>query len=149
MTFVKATYVLAKFVHISNISAVTDPILNKLFGPNFLGVIIFVLGPNFFGPKFFQTQNLFQAQNLWSGNFIGLTKIVRAQKNFQPKFFQTQIFFTPKIFFGLKYFGQKKFGPKIKAPQNFGSISLVEIGSVTAEILLIWTNVARAYEVIS
>ena len=31
VTFVKATYVLATFVHISNISAVTDPILTKHF----------------------------------------------------------------------------------------------------------------------
>ena len=43
VTFVKATYVLATFVHIRNISAVTDPILTKLFGPNFWGP--------FFGPR--------------------------------------------------------------------------------------------------
>ena len=30
-------YVLATFVHISNISAVTDTILTKLCGPNFWG----------------------------------------------------------------------------------------------------------------
>ena len=37
VTFVQATYVMATFVHISNISAVNDPILTKLFGPNFWG----------------------------------------------------------------------------------------------------------------
>ena len=42
VTFVQATYALVTFVHISNISAVTGPILIKLFGPNFFGVIIFV-----------------------------------------------------------------------------------------------------------
>ena len=32
-TFVKATFDLATFVHISNISAVNDPIMIKLLGP--------------------------------------------------------------------------------------------------------------------
>ena len=36
-TFVKATDVLATFVHISNISAVTDPTLTQIFGPPFFG----------------------------------------------------------------------------------------------------------------
>ena len=35
--FVQSTYVLATIVNISNISADTDMILTKLFGPNFLG----------------------------------------------------------------------------------------------------------------
>ena len=34
VTFVQATFVLATFVNSRNISAVTDPILKKLFGPN-------------------------------------------------------------------------------------------------------------------
>ena len=34
MTFVQATYVLATFVHIRNISAVPDPIETKLFEQN-------------------------------------------------------------------------------------------------------------------
>ena len=42
MTFVQATFVLATFVDINNISAVTDPNLTKLFGPSFLGALIFV-----------------------------------------------------------------------------------------------------------
>ena len=42
VTFVLATYALATFFHISNISAVIGPILTKLFGPNFFGIIIFV-----------------------------------------------------------------------------------------------------------
>ena len=39
MTFVQAAYVPATFVHISDISAVIDPILTKLFGPNILGAL--------------------------------------------------------------------------------------------------------------
>ena len=44
MTFVKATYVLATFVHIGNILAVTDLELNftKICGPIFLGASIFL-----------------------------------------------------------------------------------------------------------
>ena len=57
-----------------------------------------------------------------------------------------------------KFFGQKgicvqrsvvqiNVGPKkIKAPKNFvPNFTLVKIGSLTAEIMLIWTNVARTY----
>ena len=43
------TYILATFVHISNISAVTDPFF---FGLDFCG-------PNFSGPNSFWTQNVF------------------------------------------------------------------------------------------
>ena len=40
--------------------------------------------------------------------------------------------------------GQKEFWPtKIEAPKNLGPKSLVKIGSVRSEILLIWTNVPR------
>ena len=46
VTFVQATFLLGTFVHISNISDLTDPILTKLLGPNFLGASIFV-GQNF------------------------------------------------------------------------------------------------------
>ena len=40
--------------------------------------------------------------------------------------------------------GQKEFWPtKIEAPKKLGPKSLVKIGSVRSEILLIWTNVPR------
>ena len=42
VTFVQATFLLGTFVHISNIWALTDLILTKLLGSNFLGVSIFV-----------------------------------------------------------------------------------------------------------
>ena len=51
VTFVQATYALATFVHIINISPVPDPILTKLFGPNFLGLYFWT--QNFFEPMIF------------------------------------------------------------------------------------------------
>ena len=50
MTFVQAIHVLAKFVHISNISAVIDLILTKLVGVNI------VSGPFIFLDKIFLVQ---------------------------------------------------------------------------------------------
>ena len=45
---------------------------------------------------------------------------------------------------GYKVVGQKEFLPtKIEAPKKLGPKSLVKIGSVKSEILLIWTNVPR------
>ena len=63
VTFVQATFVLETFVHIRDISAVTDPILNKLFWPNYFRALIFwpniLLRPNFFGHNNFLVQNFF------------------------------------------------------------------------------------------
>ena len=74
VAFVQETYALVAFVHISNISAVTGPILIKLFEPNFLGVIIFVdknvLGQNFtwhkilLGPKVFRPEILLDPKKI-------------------------------------------------------------------------------------
>ena len=58
------------------------------------------------------------------------------QKDFGPKF-GFEKFPGPKVF-GPKYFGTQKVCVKQLGPK-----SLVKIGSVTAEIFLIWTNVAR------
>ena len=55
VTFVHTIFVLAIFFHIRNISAVTDPILTKLFEPNFLGALIF-LGEHLFWTKYLSTQ---------------------------------------------------------------------------------------------
>ena len=61
------------------------------------------------------------------------------------------MFVVKKKFGSEKNFGLKKFGPgafwptKIMNPKKLGPKSLVKIRPVTAEILLIWTNVARAY----
>ena len=68
--------------------------------------------------------------NFWS------KKIVGSNKNVPKKF-------DPNKFWVQNYLGYKKFGPKtfestgIKAPKKLGPKSLVKIGSVTTEILLI------------
>ena len=46
---------------------------------------------------------------------------------------------------GQKKFGEKMCSTKIEAPRKLGPKILVKIVSVIAEILLIWTNVARKY----
>ena len=45
-----------KFVHISNISAVTDPILTTLFVPNFLGALTFLAKILFDSKKFLKRE---------------------------------------------------------------------------------------------
>ena len=93
VTFVQATYALATFVHISN---VTGRILTKLFGPILLGVIIFldqnVLGPNFIRPIFL-TQNIFQTQLFLGPKIFGPDNFLDKKKFSNPKFFRTQKFF--------------------------------------------------------
>ena len=51
MTFVQATFVLATFVDIRNISAVTDPILTQLFWPNLLRDFKGTISENFYWLK--------------------------------------------------------------------------------------------------
>ena len=55
-------YVPATFVHVTIISAVTDPILSKILGPNFFRFLIFVdqhlfLGENVLDLTFFNKNN--------------------------------------------------------------------------------------------
>ena len=73
------------------------------------------------------------------------------EKNLAQKHEGKKILFSPKHFlcqkiFVLKdvWYRKKCWSTKIEA-QKFGPKSLVKIGSVTAEILLTLTNVARAY----
>ena len=54
VTFVKENFFSVTFIHIKNISAVTDPILTKLFGPWF------------FGPQFFWTHQISGPKRFWS-----------------------------------------------------------------------------------
>ena len=77
VTFVLATYALVAFVHISNISAVTDLILTKLFGPIFGGLIY--EDQNFLAKPLF-TQIFFEAN-------IFLTKNLLDLHFFEPDFF--------------------------------------------------------------
>ena len=137
--------VMVTFVHISNISAVTGPILTKLFWPNFFGVIIFVdqnvHGQNFFGPKCFLNITFFSRPKFcYASKFVD-QKYHWTQQNFQTQFFLDLKFFGPKIFlsdpeffctqnfstlfqikifFWTHYFFQKKFpDPKFILPPNF------------------------------
>ena len=109
------------FVHISNISAITDQILTKIFGVNF-GSLIFVLHiffglkffwdlyfcsnnywTNFFGPKFFLDLKFLGGKKFfWSQHFLG-SKIPFGHKHvFTQQIFLPEIFFGPKIDFGPK-----------------------------------------------
>ena len=73
-TFVQAIFVLVTFVHIRNISAVTDPILTKRLGPNFLQALTFLIEiclPKICEPKIFEKKFL--------------TKQIRAAENWVEK----------------------------------------------------------------
>ena len=125
VTFVHTTFGLGTFVHISNISDVTDPIFTKLFGPNIFGgwnifrpkelrsqfLLLkifwsqFLFWPNFFYPKLFLTQFLptfyFWPKFFWPKIFwihFFLTKTFWSKNSFWPKFFCTQVFFALKFF---------------------------------------------------
>ena len=110
MIFLLATYVMATFIHISNISAVTEWILTKHFGPNFLLTKLF-LHPKCFWTKIFfyfnffcqilvyrnifdfrLNQNFFWDQNLFRPDFFVL--IFSDPKLLGPKFLST----VPKYF---------------------------------------------------
>ena len=80
------------------------------------------------------------ALKCWAHNFFRviklLVKIIWPPKNCGLK----------KSFWSEKDFWFKKFwSTEIKALKKLGPKSFVKVGSVTAEILLIWTNVARTY----
>ena len=97
VTLVPATYVQVTS-YISNISAITAPILTKIFAPNILGGLIFVryilLDQTFFDPNTFLTQKCFGPNCFFHPECFG------------PKFF------IPKIF------GSKIFGLKINLNPN-------------------------------
>ena len=116
VTFVQATFVMLIFVHISNISAVTNPMFTKLFRPNFWRSRIFfyqnlvtsklfwnqnVLGQHFFGAKiFFELRSFRTPQSFWL-------------KFCQPRTFIGPTFLYPELldqnFFGIKIFLDLKF----------------------------------------
>ena len=86
--FVQGTIVRVIIVHIRNISTVTDPILTKLFGPNYLGAKI-LFDPNFVGPKDFYTQNLFGPKFFWTEKFAGPQNFLDSKHLCGHKFFRT------------------------------------------------------------
>ena len=56
-----------------------------------------------------------------------------------------QIFWSKTIFGTKDYFDHKKIGQQQFSPQKMSPKSLVKIESVTADILLLLTNVTRTY----
>ena len=101
--FVQATYALATFVHISIISPVTSPIVTELFGPNFLGVIVF-RDQNVLGPNLLFLKNFFQAKNLFGLKDYSTLQFLWTQKFLDPTFLWTQSFFWPIFFFLPNFF---------------------------------------------
>ena len=101
-----------------------------------------VIAPNNLNPK-----NLSQkkkiSKNFKDENSFGSKETVR-QQNFESK-----EILNPKNFWFRKFWVQNIKGPqnfvstKFKACKKLGTKSLVKIGSGTAEIFPIWTNVAR------
>ena len=111
VTFVQATYALAAFVHITNISAVTGPILTKLFGTPFFGdifVVLNVLGPNFIRHTFFLNPKFFYGSNFFFW-----------PKSFFKQFFPTKIFFGSNLFLDANFFSEPKFFQEFFSFPNF------------------------------
>ena len=108
VTFFQEMYVPATFVHISIISAVTDPIWTKILEPNFWGL-------NFCGPTFFFEKktsfdpNIFWTQNVCTEYFLLFwsKQICWTKKLVVPEIFWINIFFT-LIIFGLHYRSERK-----------------------------------------
>ena len=128
VTFVKATFVLATFVHIRNVSAVTDPILSKRFGPNFSQALTFLIEffwdpikfldqqfcePKIFGPKYlighhFFSNKFFWTQIFWDKHFL-YSNFFRLKISSDSKFCWTKFFFWIKEFWVHKFLLQIKF----------------------------------------
>ena len=87
--FVQTTHVLATFVHVSNISTVTNLFLTKLLGSNFVGLLIFV-DQHLFWSNLLLIQIIVWPKMFWPTSF--LTKFFRA------RFFTSKNFFYPNFF---------------------------------------------------
>ena len=101
--------------------------------------------------KNLSTKNLSFWKKYWVWKSVGSTKIF-GQKEFTPKKYYwskmlgPEKFWIEKIFWARKRFlGWKILVHRNQSPKKLGPKSLVKIRPVTAKILLIWTNVARAY----
>ena len=118
-------YVPATFVHVTIISAVTDPILTKILGPNFFGFLIFV-DQHLFWKKTSFDPNIFRPNNFVPNIFTFLTQKnlldqkISCTKNFLDQTFFTLIIFgQPKIFLTKNYLGSKYLLLKIFWPRLF------------------------------
>ena len=114
VTFVQATYALVTFVQISNISAVTGPILTKFFGPNFLGV------------KRCWTNILFDPKNFSDPMF---------NNNLDPKFYCSTNFFWTKIFW-IKII----FDPNFSGHKTFWTHHFLDTKFLFTQILLVLSS---------
>ena len=116
MTFVQATFDLAKSVHISNMSAVTEPILIKLFWPKFFFDLNFFLLKINLDPIFFD-QNFFFYQIL-------------------KKYFRLKLLRPLNLFrFGLVRFGMVQ-----------GSLFFLLRGRGGWEIITKWWHLGKVYK---
>ena len=102
------------------------------------------------GPKNIYQKNL-PPRNFWFKNILCRKKNVGPKKHWSRKNL-VKIFWVQKRLrvrkqFGCKQIsGSKKYlGPKKFIPKDFGSIILVEIGYVTAKILLAWTVIRTKF----
>ena len=110
---------------------------------------------NFFKIKWWSKKKFYPKRKfkkiLVQKNF-GFEKFVSLRQFWVQRKIDFEIFFgSNKLWALIKFCVLKKFCPrtfwstKIMTPKKLGPKSLVKIGPVTAEILLIWTNVTRAY----
>ena len=117
VTFVQETLVLAKFAHMKNISAVTDPILTKNFGHNFWRswfILIKIFGPNFVWPNLFWTYKFCEPKILLIHNSLG-------SKLFWTNIFWDLIFFLTRYQCHMNQGLLKWGGPIAKFSLNFNS----------------------------
>ena len=122
VTFVRATFLLATFVHIRNISAVTEHILTKPFGPNFLHALI-SLDPKFCWPTNFWSQNFldrrfWDSKFLWTKNFVD-ANFLWTQHFLTKNYCRPKSIFWPQIILVQKVFCIKSFGSKKTLDQKY------------------------------
>ena len=98
-------YLSWQHLSISGISAVTDPILTKLFGPNFFQALILIFWIKFFLKK------------VWTKNYFSVTKIFWS-RILGHKFGREKIS-SSKLFYNLNFFGSISFWTKIFGFQFF------------------------------
>ena len=98
-TFFKATFVLVTFVHIRNISAVTDRILTKHLGPDFFQTLTFLI--KIFLPIFCLIQFFWDLKNFVNLKYLDL--IFCLDTNFFEHIFWTQYYSDINIFLTQHY----------------------------------------------
>ena len=99
-TVIQTTFVQVTFVHIRKISAVTDSIFTRLFGPN----VLILVRPKIVLHKIFQTQNFLDPIFFWTQIFFNLyllDKIFFDLTFFNPNFFNQSFFCQAPVLPGL------------------------------------------------